>query len=31
MNDEQDKLFAKNRALTTGFRFDEQVVSQSIP
>ena len=26
MNDEQDKLFAKNRALTTGFRFDEQVV-----
>lgn len=26
MNDEQDKLFAQNRALTTGFRFDEQVV-----
>ena len=26
MSDEQDKLFAKNRALTTGFRFDEQVV-----
>ena len=26
MGDEQDKLFAKSRALTTGFRFDEQVV-----
>ena len=26
MNDESDKLFAKSRALTTGFRFDEQVV-----
>ena len=26
MVDEQDKLFATNRALTTGFRFDEQVV-----
>lgn len=26
MTDEQDKLFAKNRAVTTGFRFDEQVV-----
>lgn len=26
MSDKQDKLFAKNRALTTGFRFDEQVV-----
>lgn len=26
MTDEQDNLFAKNRALTTGFRFDEQVV-----
>jgi len=26
MNDEQDKLFAKNRALSSGFRFDEQVV-----
>ena len=26
MRDEQDKLFARNRALTTGFRFDEQVV-----
>ncbi len=26
MNDEQDRLFAKSRALTTGFRFDEQVV-----
>jgi len=26
MSDEQDKLFAKSRALTTGFRFDEQVV-----
>ena len=26
MSDEQDKLFAKNRALTSGFRFDEQVV-----
>lgn len=26
MSDEQDRIFAKNRALTTGFRFDEQVV-----
>ena len=26
MSDEQDRLFAKSRALTTGFRFDEQVV-----
>ncbi len=26
MSDEQDKLFAKSRAVTTGFRFDEQVV-----
>ena len=26
MGDEQDKLFARSRALTTGFRFDEQVV-----
>lgn len=26
MSDEKDKLFAKSRALTTGFRFDEQVV-----
>jgi len=26
MVDEQDRLFATNRALTTGFRFDEQVV-----
>ena len=26
MNDEKDRLFATNRALTTGFRFDEQVV-----
>lgn len=26
MTDEQDKLFAKSRAVTTGFRFDEQVV-----
>jgi len=26
MNDEQDKLFARSRALTSGFRFDEQVV-----
>lgn len=26
MNDQQDNLFAKSRALTTGFRFDEQVV-----
>jgi len=26
MTDEQDKLFSKNRALTSGFRFDEQVV-----
>jgi tRNA (cmo5U34)-methyltransferase len=26
MSDEQDNLFAKNRALGTGFRFDEQVV-----
>ena len=26
MSDEQDKLFAKNRALTAGFRFDEKVV-----
>lgn len=26
MSNEQDRLFAKSRALTTGFRFDEQVV-----
>jgi tRNA (cmo5U34)-methyltransferase len=26
MTNEQDKLFAKSRALTSGFRFDEQVV-----
>ena len=26
MTDEQDTLFAKNRAVTSGFRFDEQVV-----
>jgi tRNA (cmo5U34)-methyltransferase len=26
MSDEQDTLFAKSRALTSGFRFDEQVV-----
>jgi len=26
MSDEKDRLFAKSRALTTGFRFDEQVV-----
>ena len=26
MNDKKDNLFAKSRALTTGFRFDEQVV-----
>lgn len=26
MSDTQDKLFAKSRALTTGFRFDEKVV-----
>ena len=26
MNSEEDKLFAKNRATTSGFRFDEQVV-----
>jgi len=26
MTDEQDKLFSKSRALTSGFRFDEQVV-----
>lgn len=26
MTDEQDRLFAENRAVTTGFRFDEQVV-----
>jgi len=26
MTDEQDKLFASNRAVTSGFRFDEQVV-----
>ncbi|MGA9575589.1 MAG: carboxy-S-adenosyl-L-methionine synthase CmoA [Lysobacterales bacterium] len=26
MTDEQDNLFAKSRALTSGFRFDEQVV-----
>jgi tRNA (cmo5U34)-methyltransferase len=26
MTDEQDRLFAKNRAVTSGFRFDEQVV-----
>ncbi|MDH4018060.1 MAG: carboxy-S-adenosyl-L-methionine synthase CmoA [Xanthomonadales bacterium] len=26
MSDEQDRLFANNRALTSGFRFDEQVV-----
>ena len=26
MSDDKDRLFAKNRALTSGFRFDEQVV-----
>ena len=26
MSDQQDRLFAKNRASTSGFRFDEQVV-----
>ena len=26
MNDEQDNLFASSRAVTTGFRFDDQVV-----
>ena len=26
MRDDKDRLFAKNRALTSGFRFDEQVV-----
>ena len=26
MNDEPDKLFSKSRAVTSGFRFDEQVV-----
>ena len=26
MSDEHDRLFAKSRALSTGFRFDEQVV-----
>jgi tRNA (cmo5U34)-methyltransferase len=26
MNDEQDKLFASSRAVTSGFRFDDQVV-----
>lgn len=26
MGDQQDRLFAKSRALTTGFRFDERVV-----
>jgi len=38
MTDEQDRLFAKSRALTSGFRFDEQVVrvfpdmiSRSVP
>jgi len=38
MNEEQDNLFAKSRALTSGFRFDEQVVkvfpdmiSRSVP
>jgi len=38
MSDEHDNLFATNRALTTGFRFDEQVVkvfpdmiSRSVP
>jgi len=38
MTDEQDKLFAKSRAVTSGFRFDEQVVkvfpdmiSRSVP
>ncbi len=38
MTEEQDKLFAKSRAETTGFRFDEQVVrvfpdmiSRSVP
>lgn len=38
MTDEQDKLFAKSRAVTAGFRFDEQVVkvfpdmiSRSVP
>ena len=38
MSDEQDRLFAKSRATTTGFRFDEKVVrvfpdmiSRSVP
>lgn len=38
MTDEKDNLFAKNRAITTGFQFDEQVVrvfpdmiSRSVP
>jgi len=38
MTDEQDRLFARSRALTSGFRFDEQVVkvfpdmiSRSVP
>lgn len=38
MTDEQDRLFAKSRAMTSGFRFDEQVVkvfpdmiSRSVP
>lgn len=38
MTDEQDRLFAKSRAVTAGFRFDEQVVkvfpdmiSRSVP
>lgn len=38
MTDQQDRLFAKSRAATTGFRFDEQVVrvfpdmiSRSVP
>ena len=26
MSDKQDNLFAKSRAVTSGFRFDEQVV-----
>jgi tRNA (cmo5U34)-methyltransferase len=26
MSDKQDNLFARNRAVTSGFRFDEQVV-----
>ncbi|MBT8073863.1 MAG: carboxy-S-adenosyl-L-methionine synthase CmoA, partial [Xanthomonadales bacterium] len=26
MTDKQDRLFARNRAMTSGFRFDEEVV-----